>query len=54
MTTVPGLAPTVWSFSVSDQKVASQLSQIAGKRLVLHHKEYRYISHVVLWGHRLL
>lgn len=43
MTTVPGVAPTVWSFSVSDQKVASQLSQIVGKRLVLHYKEYRYI-----------
>jgi hypothetical protein len=43
MTTVPGVAPILWSFSVSDPKVASQLSQIVGKRLVLHYKEYRYL-----------
>ena len=43
MTTVPGVAPVLWSFSVSDTKVASQLSQIVGKRLVLHYKEYRYL-----------
>jgi hypothetical protein len=43
MTTVPGVAPVLWSFSVSDPKVAAQLSQIVGKRLVLHYREYRYI-----------
>ena len=43
MTTVPGVAPVLWNFSVTDAKVASQLSQIVGKRLVLHYKEYRYI-----------
>ena len=43
MTTVPGVAPVLWSFSVSDTTVASQLSQIVGKRLVLHYKEYRYL-----------
>ena len=43
MTTVPGVAPVLWSFSVTDPKVASQLSQIVGKRLVLHYKEFRYI-----------
>ncbi len=43
MTTVPGVAPVLWVFSVRDEKVASQLSQAMGKRLVLHYKEYRYI-----------
>ena len=43
MTTVPGVAPVLWGFSVSDEKVASQLSQAMGKRLVLHYREYRYL-----------
>jgi hypothetical protein len=43
MTTVPGVAPVLWVFSVRDEKVASQLSQAMGKRLVLHYKEYRYL-----------
>jgi len=43
MTTVPGVAPVLWVFSVRDDTVASQLSQAMGKRLVLHYKEYRYI-----------
>jgi len=41
MTTVPGVAPVLWAFSIWDEKVASQLSQAMGKRLVLHYKEYR-------------
>ncbi len=43
MTTVPGVAPVLWGFSVWDSKVASQLSESLGKRLILHYKEYRYI-----------
>jgi hypothetical protein len=43
MTTVPGVAPVLWTFSVWDAKVASQLTQAMGKRLVLHYKEYRYL-----------
>ena len=43
MTTVPGVAPIVWNFSVWEGKVASQLAQVMGKRLVLHYKEYRYL-----------
>jgi hypothetical protein len=43
MTTVPGVAPVLWGFSVWDAKVASQLSQVMGKRLILHYKEYRYL-----------
>ena len=43
MTTVPGLAPVLWEFTVSDDKVASQVSQMMGKRLVFHYKEHRYL-----------
>jgi hypothetical protein len=43
MTTVPGVAPVLWNFTVSDGKVASQLAQLMSKRLVLHYKEYRYL-----------
>mgnify|MGYP001795127885 CR=1 FL=1 len=41
MTTVPGVAPILWVFSVWDENVASQVSQSMVKRLVLHYKEYR-------------
>jgi hypothetical protein len=43
MTTVPGVAPILWNFSVWEGKVATQLAQVMGKRLVLHYKEYRYL-----------
>jgi hypothetical protein len=43
MTTVPGLAPVLWQFTVGDDKVALQISQMMGKRLVLHYKEHRYL-----------
>jgi len=43
MTTVPGVAPVLWGFTVWDDKVAAQFSHVMGKRLVLHYKEYRYL-----------
>jgi len=43
MTTVPGVAPLLWEFSVWDEKVATALARTMGKRVVLHYKEYRYI-----------
>lgn len=43
MTTVPGTAPVLWEFSIWDDKVAAQLSEVMGKRVILHYKEYRYI-----------
>ena len=43
MTTVPGIAPVLWEFTVWDDKVAAQLSQVMGKRVVLHYKEFRYL-----------
>ncbi|HEU5202602.1 MAG TPA: hypothetical protein VFT92_07370 [Nitrospira sp.] len=43
MTTVPGTAPVLWEFTVWDDQVAAQLSQVMGKRVVLHYKEFRYL-----------
>jgi hypothetical protein len=41
MTTVPGVAPTLWSFSVRDAGVARQLSDHVGQRVVVHYAEHR-------------
>ncbi len=41
MTTVPGVAPTLWSFSVRDDAVAQQIGSALGKRVVLHYHEHR-------------
>ena len=43
MTTVPGLAPILWDFSVWDSAVAEQINTMLGKRVVLHYREYRGI-----------
>lgn len=43
MTTVPGTAPVLWQFTIWDDKVAAQLSEMMGKRVILHYKEYRNI-----------
>jgi hypothetical protein len=43
MTTVPGVAPVLWGFSVWDQRVADDLTKVMGKRVILHYKEYRYL-----------
>ncbi|BCA55197.1 conserved exported protein of unknown function [Nitrospira sp. KM1] len=43
MTTVPGLAPVLWDFTIWDENVATDLSKILGKRVILHYKEYRYL-----------
>lgn len=41
MTTVPGVAPTLWSFTVRDASVAKQVGAALGKRVVLHYREHR-------------
>ena len=41
MTSVPGVAPTVWEFSVRDEAVARQLTDASGKRVVLFYEEHR-------------
>jgi len=43
MTTVPGVAPTLWEFSVWDEGAAAQLRGFMGKKIVVHYREYRYL-----------
>jgi hypothetical protein len=43
MTTVPGVAPVLWNFTVRDDGVAKQLDGQMGKRVVLHYREMRYL-----------
>ena len=38
-----GTAPVLWEFTIWDEDVATQLSKVIGKRVVLHYKEYRYL-----------
>jgi hypothetical protein len=41
MTTVPGVAPTLWTFTVRSNAVARQIETSLGKRVVLHYQEHR-------------
>ena len=43
MTTVPGVAPVLWNFTVRDAAVADQLNAMLGKRVRLHYEEHRGI-----------
>jgi hypothetical protein len=40
MTTVPGVAPVIWSFSARDKNVVPQLRAAIGKRVVIHYTEH--------------
>ena len=41
MSTVPGVAPVIWTFSVRDDEAVVQVSAALGKRVVLHYTEHR-------------
>ena len=41
MTTVPGVAPVLWNFTVRDEATAARLSPALGRRVVLHYTEHR-------------
>lgn len=45
MTTVPGVAPVIWTFSVQmwDEPIARQINGLLGKKVVLHYRELRYL-----------
>ena len=43
MTTVPGVAPVLWNFSVWNEDMARKLDGQIGKRVVLHYRELRYV-----------
>jgi hypothetical protein len=41
MTTVPGVAPTLWTFSVRDAHAAEQVGTMVGRHVLLHYTEHR-------------
>ncbi len=45
MSTVPGLAPVIWPFSVRmwDDQLPAQINKLMGERVVVHYSEYRNI-----------
>ena len=45
MTTVPGVAPVIWTFSVQmwDEPIARQINGLLGKKVVLRYREFRYL-----------
>ena len=40
MTTVPGVAPELWQFTVRDDQVARHINGALGKRVTLHYREH--------------
>jgi hypothetical protein len=40
MSVVPGVAPTIWEFSVRDETVVPKLSAALGRRVVLHYTQH--------------
>jgi hypothetical protein len=38
---VPGVAPTIWYFTVRDDEVAKQVNANVGRKVVLHYQEHR-------------
>ena len=40
MSTVPGVAPVIWSFTVRDDHSAQQIRQAIGRRVVVHYTEH--------------
>ena len=43
MVTMPGAIPEKFEFSVRDEAVAQKINQLAGKRVVLNYKQYKFI-----------
>jgi len=43
MTTVPGVAPVLWNFTVRDEAIAARVSASLGRRVVVHYTEHRGI-----------
>ncbi|NOT06693.1 MAG: hypothetical protein HOP28_00665 [Gemmatimonadales bacterium] len=41
LTTVPGVAPTMWEFTVRNEATARQVSIALGRRAVLYYREHR-------------
>jgi len=43
MTTLPGTAPVLWTFTVRDDEAAERLRRVIGQRVVLHYTEHKGI-----------
>ena len=43
MVTMPGAIPDKFEFSVRDDAVAQRINALAGKRVVLHYRQYKFI-----------
>lgn len=43
MVTMPGAIPEKFEFSVRDDAIAQRINQLAGKRVVLDYRQYRFI-----------
>lgn len=43
MTTVPGVAPLLWNFTVRDEAVAKRMNALLGQRISLTYEEHRGI-----------
>ncbi len=41
VTSVPGVAPTIWNFSIRDAGAARQMNLAAGRRVVVYYQEHR-------------
>ncbi|MGH7701725.1 MAG: hypothetical protein ACREMO_01405 [Gemmatimonadales bacterium] len=40
---VPGVAPTIWLFSVREERVAHQIETVLGRKVSLHYREHQGI-----------
>lgn len=43
MVTMPGAIPDKFEFSVRDDAVAAQINALAGKRVVLHYEQHKFV-----------
>jgi hypothetical protein len=43
LTTVPGVAPTIWTFTVRKEATARQLNLALGRKVLLYYREHRGI-----------
>ena len=41
LTTVPGVAPTMWNFTVRNEATARQVNLAIGRRVVMYYQEHR-------------
>jgi len=43
MVTMPGAIPEKFEFSVRDDAVAQKINALAGKRVVLHYRQHKFV-----------